>query len=125
MRILSAASPKSFITIAGEITPPNPQQPESYSDDPAAQQDPGLGALLDGKQEAAPGNLSCAAVELSERGCAGWDAGIQPRVMTGISTLKQGEKKSHVMPGFQLKSCFAADLGLLSTGRRERESGTT
>lgn len=37
---LSAASPKSFITIAGEITPTNPQQPKRRSEDPTATQAP-------------------------------------------------------------------------------------
>ena len=62
---------------------------------------------------------------MSEQGCAGGDAGTQYRAMTGLSTLKEGKKKSHVTPGFQLKPCFAAALGLLSTGRRERGAGAT
>lgn len=55
---------------------------------------------MGGEQEAAPSRtlglastmLSWVAVELSKRGCAGGDAGIRLRAMTGVKILKGDEK---------------------------------
>lgn len=130
MRTLSAASPKSFIAIAGKITPPNPQQPVSCSEDPAAQQAPGPAARwAANKRQHLGGPRDCPLCALL--GSCGVEQAGQCRrgrreSVQGDDRLKYFETGKEVPRYARFPAeAFAAALGLLNTGRRERGAGAT